>query len=452
MSPHSLHLTTWLKVVHELELEPELELNLNRTELERINRKMARDSTNDQNTKAAGHDDRSTARKKEQRRSLLNIDSDETDERIQNLSDITLTVENDTEDLKTLIKEQPDRVQEWMRMAMSENRLLTEDFNKMETEYSVKINDLEKTNRNLNSRTKELTDALTERNRSSTSIEPENAKKRSVKLPDPEIFRDNKDGRIMQWLRMMKDKLKNNADHYPTENSKMAYVYSRVTGEAFDILEPRIDSDDALDDTFLTAEEVLKALEDVYGDKNRQNTARSEFRKLLQGKQEFQLFYAQFRRLAAVLKYDEITLIDELREKVNYQIQDALVGRRYDTLNETAQQCALIDMDVQKKLLRMNKTRTSQNRTATTNSSNRTSFQTFTPTNDDRSRTRSKTPRTTEQMKEEDKKEHMEKGKCFRCHTPGHLARDCPQRTEEVNEMKNKGKLNKDSDSEQSEN
>jgi hypothetical protein len=69
----------------------------------------------------------------------------------------------------------------------------------------------------------------------------------------------------------MRNKLKANADHYPTDELKIAYTESRTDGEAALHITPRI-RETALN-RFETADEVLDLLSQVYGDSDRRHTA-----------------------------------------------------------------------------------------------------------------------------------------------------------------------------------
>lgn len=59
------------------------------------------------------------------------------------------------------------------------------------------------------------------------------ASQKSCKLPDPKRF-DNgvKEPKYEAWVRQIRDKLKNNADQFPTAGYRVAYVMGRLTGEA----------------------------------------------------------------------------------------------------------------------------------------------------------------------------------------------------------------------------
>ena len=376
---------------------------------------MARDSTQEQNPEPA--------RQKEQRTSILIPETYEENENTkqQNLRRVTEAVDEGTEASIEACKKIPETVAEWMKIAYTEHAELSERLKTTET----KLKTLEQANTRNLARISKLNDDLeAERQRDDRvpeSIEPDSRRNRSIKFPDPEIFKNNDDGRVKQWLRAIRDKLRSNADHFPTEDHKKSYVYSRLGGEAFDILEPRMNEEAY--DAFLTVEEILTEIHEVYGDKNEKSTARKEFKKLLQREKPFSKFYGEFRKLAAVLKYDEQTLIDELQEKVSFQLQTALAGLRFETLSDAAQKCALIDQDLQK------------NPSKLRNAQNKTNDAGTIPRKTELARARSETPKIGTRLSEEDKKDFMAKGKCFNCHKAGHVSRDCPDRTNVVNEV-----------------
>ena len=62
--------------------------------------------------------------------------------------------------------------------------------------------------------------------------------------------------------------------------------------QAFSFFELRIQSD--AENTFETADNILKALQSIYRNQNKERTAYREFNKLFQRIKFFQLFYAEF--------------------------------------------------------------------------------------------------------------------------------------------------------------
>jgi hypothetical protein len=85
---------------------------------------------------------------------------------------------------------------------------------------------------------------------------------KSSKIPDPPVFKDGLTPTFDAWRRAVWNKLRSNADHYPTEEAKLGYVLSRVEQPAGDILEPYLDDDAAVPLTTYT--QVFEALERVY--------------------------------------------------------------------------------------------------------------------------------------------------------------------------------------------
>ena len=103
----------------------------------------------------------------------------------------------------------------------------------------------------------------------------------------------------------------------------MGYVENRVGSTAIKHLAPRLRSGSA--NPFQLAEEMLEALERVFGDLNRRMTALQEFRKLYQGNKDFNSFWAEFQRLSTEIDYSLETLIDELRHKVSAELERAII-------------------------------------------------------------------------------------------------------------------------------
>ncbi|KAK3305841.1 uncharacterized protein B0T15DRAFT_211740 [Chaetomium strumarium] len=64
---------------------------------------------------------------------------------------------------------------------------------------------------------------------------------RSASFPDPPIFYNDKDRDTVtfeMWFRQTTSKLKYNADHYPDDGAKQAYIESRLGPKAFELVAP----------------------------------------------------------------------------------------------------------------------------------------------------------------------------------------------------------------------
>src|SRR6266516_2506008 len=56
---------------------------------------------------------------------------------------------------------------------------------------------------------------------------------KSTKIPDPDQFSDGKTSPTFEnWKIQIEGKLTANHDHYPTEQTKMIYLFGRTTGDA----------------------------------------------------------------------------------------------------------------------------------------------------------------------------------------------------------------------------
>src|SRR5271168_3581402 len=176
----------------------------------------------------------------------------------------------------------------------------------------------------------------------SPTPQPAPAAVKSAKIPDPPVFTGAEDDDIDNWLSKMRSKLTANADHYNTEALKKSYVENRVGGIASKHLAPRL-RENAVN-AYTTAAQMLETLERVYADPDRRFTSLMSFRKLYQGRQDFNTFWAEFQRLSAELDFSQETLIDELRNKVSAELERALITElNPDTVQELARKCQLYD-------------------------------------------------------------------------------------------------------------
>ena len=167
-------------------------------------------------------------------------------------------------------------------------------------------------------------------------------KTKSTKLPDPPMLTDGHAAGfdIDVWESKMVKKLIANANHYPTEALRMAYVDSRVDKEAYKHLAARLRI--GTRKPFATVEEMFEVLQKAYGDVNWTHTAMNKFRDLKMMK-DFNSFWAEFQILASELDHNEATLISELKYKLTPSFSQAMTGgvSWLKDIHEYAQQCQL---------------------------------------------------------------------------------------------------------------
>ena len=120
---------------------------------------------------------------------------------------------------------------------------------------------------------------------------------KSAKIPDPPILTDGKDPTFESWKLQIRGKLRVNADHFPTDKARMAYVFSRTGGDAQGHLRPRYDEDS--EDLFLTDQEMISHLASIYEDPHKVQNARLDYKSLFMKQSEtFADFYTHFLHLA----------------------------------------------------------------------------------------------------------------------------------------------------------
>jgi hypothetical protein len=89
---------------------------------------------------------------------------------------------------------------------------------------------------------------------------------RVAKLPDPTLFAGDRTV-FDDWLVQIKNKLRGNADSYPSEDLKIIYVSSRLTGNALALINPRIDEDSP--NRYRQLSELYSHLKELYSNPNK---------------------------------------------------------------------------------------------------------------------------------------------------------------------------------------
>jgi hypothetical protein len=212
----------------------------------------------------------------------------------------------------------------------------------------------------------------------------------------------------------METKLRANADHYTNEEMKMAYFATRVGGMASKHIAPRMQTGTA--NQFQNVGEMIALVKRIFTDPNQKQNARRGFRRLAQGaNQDFHTFHTEFLRLAQEAEIPEETLKEELLDKLNLRLQEALAlaEDRETTYDEFVGLCAKGD----------NRLRAVASRRVALHQKGKLP--------DKKPETGGKVPRApspTTARPIEGREKKMREGRCFECNETGHLARDCPDR------------------------
>ena len=150
--------------------------------------------------------------------------------------------------------------------------------------------------------------------------------RRSEKLPDAPVFDHGEATEFYSWLRRIKLKLSVNADRYPTPESRIGYVVSRLSGAAARHVEPYLDREGS------TVEDVYSTLDQRFGDPFRKQTARDKYRQLRQGHKEFAVFIAEFYEYSMQAEIPMGDQIYDLRDKLSFELKQEVLRYRPNTL------------------------------------------------------------------------------------------------------------------------
>ncbi len=137
------------------------------------------------------------------------------------------------------------------------------------------------------------------------------------------IFTDEDESTWDSWRIKMNDKLQTNVDHFDNENICIVYVISRLEDDAAEhIFAWR--RHDALH-SYISIYELFEHLKEIYDDQNKNRKCRHEYNALRQAEKSFNVFYFDFMKLFSYLEYDDCTLMNDLQNKINNRLQNALL-------------------------------------------------------------------------------------------------------------------------------
>jgi len=152
--------------------------------------------------------------------------------------------------------------------------------------------------------------------------ENENDHHKFIKLSNSFIFIETDDSIWETWNIKIADKLDVNANHYSTEKIHIVYVIFRLEDDADQQIyaKRRVD---ALS-FYQSLSELLKHLKEIYEDQNLIRKCRREYVALKQLNKLFSSFYSEFTRIFSFLNYDDVTLMNNIQNKINNHLQNAL--------------------------------------------------------------------------------------------------------------------------------
>ncbi len=152
--------------------------------------------------------------------------------------------------------------------------------------------------------------------------ENENDHHKFIKLLNSLIFIEMNDFIWEIWNIKIADKLNVNVNHYSTEKIHIVYVIFRLEDDA----DQQIYAKHYVDafSFYQSLSELLKHLKEIYEDQNLIWKCRCKYIILKQLNKSFSSFYSEFTRIFSFLNYNDITLMNNIQNKINNCLQNAL--------------------------------------------------------------------------------------------------------------------------------
>ncbi len=143
-----------------------------------------------------------------------------------------------------------------------------------------------------------------------------------IKLSNSLIFIETDDSIWETWNIKIADKLDVNANHYSTEKIHIVYVIFRLEDDA----DQQIYAKHCVDafSFYQSLSELLKHLKEIYENQNLIWKCRCKYITLKQLNKSFSSFYSEFTKIFSFLNYDNIILMNDIQNKINNRLQNAL--------------------------------------------------------------------------------------------------------------------------------
>ncbi len=158
--------------------------------------------------------------------------------------------------------------------------------------------------------------------KSFTLSENENNHHKFIKLLNLLIFIETNDFIWKTWNIKIADKLDVNVNHYFTEKIYIVYVIFRLEDDA----DQQIYAKHHIDafSFYQSLSELLKHLKEIYKDQNLIQKYHHEYIILKQLNKSFSSFYSEFTKIFSFLNYNDIILMNDIQNKINNHLQNAL--------------------------------------------------------------------------------------------------------------------------------
>jgi hypothetical protein len=132
----------------------------------------------------------------------------------------------------------------------------------------------------------------------------------------------------------MRNKLKENANWFFTDVQQKAYVQIRIEDDAMKHLTTRFFKISIK--SYTIADEIFDDLYQIFDDSNRRTNVLKTYRRLkqIESFKDFNIFWTEFQRLVSDFElYNQKTLLEDLKNKMSYELQKALAIESYKAID-----------------------------------------------------------------------------------------------------------------------
>ncbi len=145
---------------------------------------------------------------------------------------------------------------------------------------------------------------------------------KSFKFSNSFIFINKDESTWNSWRVKMNDKLQTNVNHFDNKNICIVYVISRLEDDAAEHIFAWCHHD-ALH-SYISIYKLFEHLKEIYDELNRNRKCRCKYNALRQTDKLFNIFYFNFMKLFSYLDYNDCILMNDLQNKINNRLQNAL--------------------------------------------------------------------------------------------------------------------------------
>ncbi len=136
------------------------------------------------------------------------------------------------------------------------------------------------------------------------------------------VFIDEDKSTWDSWRIKIDDKLQTNINHFVNETICIVYVISRLEDDAAEHIFAWHDHDAS--HSYISIYKLLKHLKEIYKDQNKNRKCHHKYNTLRQADKLFNVFYFNFMKLFSYLEYNDHILMNDLQNKINNRLQNAL--------------------------------------------------------------------------------------------------------------------------------